>query len=272
MATETVQATRTDTAATHGATLVTGASSGIGYELAKLFAAGGDNLILVARREPELEELATELRDAHGVESTVIPMDLTSPGAVDDLVDRIGEAGLHVDTLVNNAGFGVYGEYHETDPTLERSMLDLNVVALTEMTKRVVPGMVERRSGRILNVASVAAVFPSPGAAVYAATKAYVLSYSVALAEELRPYGITVTALCPGVTETEFLDHGGVDQSGITSHAMASAEEVARVGYEAVAAGKGVAIPKTTNRLMWHMTRLLSRSRTAKLSKDYWEG
>lgn len=272
MATEAVTETRTDTETTRGATLVTGASSGIGYELAKLFAAGGDDLILVARREAEMESLAAEVGDVYGVESTVVPMDLTAPTAVDDLVEQVTEAGLHVDTLVNNAGFGVYGLYHETDAEPERSMLDLNVVALTELTKRVVPGMVERRSGRVLNVASVAAVYPSPGAAVYAATKSYVLSYSVALAEELRPYGITVTALCPGVTETEFFDHGGVDESGITSHEMASAADVARTGYEALTAGEAVAVPGTTNRLMWHLTRLLPRPRTAKMADDYWKG
>jgi hypothetical protein len=132
--------------------------------------------------------------------------------------------------------------------------------------------MVDRGRGRILNVASIAAVYPSPGAAVYAATKAYVLSYSVALAAELRPYGITVTALCPGVTETEFFDHGGVGDSGITAHGMATAEEVARVGVEALASGASVVVPKTTNKLMWHLTRVLPRSRVAKLAADYWDG
>jgi hypothetical protein len=272
MATEAVTEAGTDIQTTRAATLVTGASSGIGRELARLFAAGGDDLILVARREAEMESLAAEVGDVYGVESTVVPMDLTTPTAVDDILDRVGEAGLHVDTLVNNAGFGVYGAYHETDAGTERSILDLNVVALTELTKRVVPGMVDRRSGRILNVASIAAVYPSPGAAVYAATKSYVLSYSVALAEELRPYGITVTALCPGVTDTEFFDHGSVDQSGITSHKLASAADVARTGYEALAAGEAVVVPGTTNRLLWHLTRLLPRPRVAKMAADYWEG
>jgi hypothetical protein len=272
MSADTTAATRTDEQTTRGATLVTGASSGIGYELAKQFAAGGDDLVLVARREERLEALANDLRGTHGVDATVVPMDLTGATAVDDLLARVDGAGIHVDTLVNNAGFSVYGFYGETDAETERSMLDLNVVALTELTKRVVPGMVERGAGRILNVSSTIAVYPSPGGAVYGATKAYVLSYSLALAEELRPHGVTVTALCPGVTDTEIFEHGGMDESGLISQPMATAEAVARAGYEALRAGDAIEVPTPRAKLLWHLTRLLPKSRTAKLSADFWEG
>lgn len=160
MSTASMSAAGTDAQTTHGTTLVTGASSGIGYELAKRFAAAGDDLVLVARRAEKLEALATDLRETHGVESMVVPMDLTGATAVDDLLASVGEAGMHVDTLVNNAEFGVYGFYGETDAEVERSMLDLNVGALTELTKRVVPGMIDRGTGRILNVSSISAVYP----------------------------------------------------------------------------------------------------------------
>jgi hypothetical protein len=270
MATEAATETGTDIETTHGATLVTGASSGIGYELARLFAAGGDDLILVARREAEMEALASELHEQFGVESTVFPLDLTSPTAVDDLVERVEAAGLHVDTLVNNAGFSVYGAYHETDRGTERSMLDLNVVALTELTKRVVPDMVDRGAGRILNVSSITAVYPSPGGAVYGATKAYVLSYSLALAEELRPHGITVTTLCPGVTDTEIFERGGLEHSGLPEKKLATAEEVARAGYEALLAGDAIEVPTLNTKFLWHLTRVLPRTRVTKLSGDYW--
>ena len=272
MSADTTATTRTDEQTTHGATLVTGASSGIGYELAKLFAADGDDLVLVARREERLEDLASDLRESHGTDATVVPMDLTGATAVDDLLASVDEAGLHVDTLVNNAGFSVYGFYGETDPGTERSMLDLNVVALTELTKRVVPGMVDRGAGRVLNVSSISAVYPSPGGAVYGATKAYVLSYSLALAEELRPHGITVTALCPSVTDTEIFEHGGMERSGLTSQSMATAEEVARAGHEALLAGDAIEVPTLRAKLLWHFTRLLPKSRATKLTADVWEG
>jgi hypothetical protein len=265
-------ASRQEGESTHGVTVVTGASSGIGYELARRFAADGDDLVLVARRESALADLAADLRSAHGVEATVVPLDLTAGGAVDDLLAAVADAGAHVDTLVNNAGVGVYGPYEATDAAAERTMLDLNVVALTELTKRVVPGMVDRGAGRILNVSSVAAVYPTPGAAVYAATKAYVLSYSVALAEELRPHGITVTALCPGVTDTEFLERGGVDDSGIGSRTAATPETVAAAGHEALLAGDAVAVPTLNTKLLWHASRLLPRTRAARAAADYWEG
>jgi hypothetical protein len=270
MSTESAAVRRTDDETTRGATLVTGASSGIGYELARLFAADGDDLVLVARRESRLEALAADLRAKYGVGATVVPLDLTGANAVDELIDAVDGAALHVDTLVNNAGFGVHGPYHETDAEVERSMLDLNVVALTELTKRVIPGMVERGSGRILNVASIAAVYPSPTGAVYAATKAYVLSYSVALAEELRPHGVTVTALCPGTTDTEWFDHGGVENSGLVSQKKATANSVARVGVDALTAGEAIAVPTTAGKALWHATRLLPRTRVAKIAADYW--
>lgn len=228
--------------------LVTGASSGIGRELARVHAARGGDCVLVARREAALEELATELQRDHGRASRVLAMDLTDPAAPDRLYGQLAAEGIEVEFLVNNAGFGGQGAFVERSAADDLAMVQLNVVALTALTKLFLPGMVERGHGRVLQVASTAGLVPGgPLQAVYYATKAYVVSLSRGLAGELAGGPVTVTALCPGVTETEFGKRSGMDGTDLFDDA-ASAREVAEAGYEAMLAGDricmaGVSLP-----------------------------
>ncbi|MDP6040403.1 MAG: SDR family oxidoreductase, partial [Candidatus Latescibacteria bacterium] len=189
--------------------LITGASSGIGLELARVFAADGIDVILSARSENKLNMLAKEVQDAHGVKAEVIVADLSVQGEAQKLYDQVKENGCEVDYLVNNAGFGVYGVFAETDWTAEANMLNVNIVALTHLTKLFLPDLIAKRKGRILNVASTASFQPGPMMSVYFASKAFVLSFSDAIANELRGTGVTVTALCPGATETGFKSTAG---------------------------------------------------------------
>jgi short-subunit dehydrogenase len=231
--------------------VVTGASSGIGMELSRLLAADGYDLFLVARSEEKLRALARELGHA-----TVIVADLTLPTAPRKVFDTAGP----VDVLINNAGYGLSGAFIETDLKKELEMIQVNIAALTHLTKLFVRPMVERRSGRILNVASTAAFQPGPLMAVYYATKAYVLSFSEAIAEELRGSGVTVTALCPGPTATGFADVAGVNASRLfkMTTPMSSAS-VAQFGYRAMLKGKRVAIPGLRNKLLAQSIRVSPR-------------
>ena len=184
--------------------LITGASSGFGVEFAKLFASDGFDLVLVARTEPPMQELAEQLRAAHAITATVIAKDLSTEGASDELVADLAARGFQVDALVNNAGFAQYGPFVDADPDTLHQMLAVNVVALTQLTRSLLPGMLERGWGRIVNLGSIGSFTAAPMTGAYAATKAYVLSLSLALTEELAGTGVTVTALCPGPTETGF--------------------------------------------------------------------
>ncbi|WP_456845859.1 SDR family NAD(P)-dependent oxidoreductase [Cellulomonas sp. P5_C6] len=193
----------------HGTTaLVTGASSGLGAEFAHQLAARGADLVLVARRADRLEDLATRIRAQHGAQVRVLPADLTAPGAAGKL--RAELDGVHVDTLVNNAGFGHFGDLADTDPTIGADMVQLNVAALVDLTREFLPDLLEGR-GALVNIASTAAYQPTPHLAVYGATKAFVLSFTEALSAELRPSGLRVLALSPGATRTEFFDVAGRD-------------------------------------------------------------
>ena len=182
-----------------GVTLITGASAGLGEEFARQLSARGQRLVLVARRKDRLEALAKELGNARAV-----ALDLGKPDSTEQLMADLAKAGEHVGTLINNAGFGLIGRFAKRDPERLREMIDLNVRTLTDLCRAVVPGMIERGHGAILNVASTAAFQAGPGMAVYFATKAYVLSLSEALHEELKPHGVKVSCLCPGPTKTEF--------------------------------------------------------------------
>ncbi|MDX1660234.1 MAG: SDR family oxidoreductase [Gemmatimonadota bacterium] len=230
--------------------LVTGASSGIGREIARIAAERGHDLVLVARGEDALAALAGELSHEHGAESTVLPFDLSLREGPSMLVETVDDRDLAVDVLVNAAGFGLYGEFLETDLDVERGMIDLNVGAVTELAKAYARRMAERGSGRILNVASTAAFQPGPRMAVYYATKAYVLSFSVALAVELEQTGVTVTCLAPGPTETGFQHTAGAEGSRVFADATTmDAVTVARKGWEAMAAGRTVYVPGAWNRI-----------------------
>ncbi len=217
--------------------LITGASGGIGRELAKIHAATGGDLILVARRGDELEKLKHELESAHGVQVVCIPADLTEFGSVDHVYEKCREAVSTIDILINNAGFGGHGKFHERDWDRESSMIRLNVMALSELTHLIVPSMIKAGHGKILNVGSTAGFLPGPLQAVYYATKAYVNSFSQALAEELEETGVTVTVLCPGPVDTGFSDQA--DLEGVQAFkSAADPQTVARIGYRGMQQGK----------------------------------
>jgi uncharacterized protein len=240
--------------------LVTGASSGIGAELARAFARAGSSLVLAARSVDRLEALAAELRQPPGVPVHVLAADLGVADGPRRLVERLGEAGLAVDVLVNNAGYAGYGAFTETDWAEEAGMLQLNVVSLTELAKRLLPGMVASKRGGILNVASTAAFEPGPLMAVYYATKAYVLSLSEALSEELRGTGVSVTALCPGPTASGFQARAAMEASKLVKgKRLMDAASVAQAGYEGFRRGAAVVIPGLQNRLLVQSVRFTPR-------------
>lgn len=233
--------------------LVTGASSGIGAEIAKALAARGQHLTLAARRADRLEALATELRDRWSVDVAVAPADLNDPQARLDLVDSVKARGRRISILVNNAGFSTVGRVAGTDRERELAMVRTNVEALTDLTTLVLPSMVEAGSGAVLNVASTAGFQPIPGQAGYGATKAYVLSYTEALAGELHGTGVTATVLCPGPVETEFADAAGFEEGDAETMGKifwVDASDVAEQAVAAMASGKRRIIPGRANRAM----------------------
>ncbi len=249
------------------AALITGTSAGIGRELATVFAEHGFDLVVVARRRHELEALAASLKAGHGVEVTVIALDLTTPGAPQTLFETVQRQGIEVDVLVNNAGINFHGDFKDISLENHLSLIQLNIGALTALTHLYLRPMVERGYGRILNVASTSAFQPFPNLAVYAASKAYVLSLSEALSVELRGTGVTVTALCPGFTETTML-HTASATTGrlapVPSFVVGDAAQVARDGYQACIQGEVVQVSGRLNQLatfwMQHQPRWLGRT------------
>lgn len=230
--------------------LVTGASGGIGEELARLFAADGHSLVLVARSRDKLERLAGKLQDKHHVAARVLASDLARAESPREIFAELEGAGVSIDALVNNAGFGSYGLFAETDLKQELEMLQVNVVALTHLTKLFLPAMLARRRGYVMNVASTAAFQPGPLMAVYYASKAYVLSLSEALSNECEGTGVRVSALCPGPTETGFVAAAGMGDSKLFDRAVMDARTVAVAGYRGLLAGKPVVIPGLRNSLL----------------------
>lgn len=241
--------------------LITGASAGLGVEFARQLSKRGYRLVLAARRKDRLEALTAELGNARAV-----AIDLGADGAAEKLVAEVASAGETIDVLVNNAGFGLHGRFDKADATRLRQMIDLNCGTLTDLCRAVIPGMIERRQGRILNVASTAAFQPGPGMAVYFATKAFVLSLSEALHEELKRFGISVTALCPGPTKTEFGDVAGFKTKESLQRFFMEAEPVVREGLDALERNKAVEITGTLNAIGAFSTRLAPRSLVRKIA------
>jgi len=240
--------------------LITGASSGIGRELARKFAADGSRLILVARRRPELEQLADELRRIHATESHVIPCDLADPESPQSLFDAVGERGLQVDILVNNAGFGQHGPFADISIERQLAMIRVNVSALVHLTHLFLRPMQARNKGAILNVGSTASFQPGPNCAVYYATKAFVLSFSEAISRELRGSGVRVTCLCPGPTRTGFGDDSGMHDTPVFRLNAMSVETVAAAAHRGLRRGKRLVMPGLLNNLLAASVRFTPRA------------
>jgi short-subunit dehydrogenase len=247
--------------------LVTGASSGIGLELAKVFAENGSNLVLTARREERLNEVAEQLRSQHNVEVQVLPADLSDPASPSAILDGVNRRGLTIDVVVNNAGFGLNGPFHLLPIQRQMDVVQVNLVALTHLARLFLPGMVERGRGGILNVASTAAFQPGPNMAVYFATKAYVLSLTEALAEELRGTGVTASCLAPGPTATEFESQAKMEGVLLFKLGSMTASNVAKAGYRGFRRGKVIVVPRITNRLATFAVRFAPRSLVRKVAK-----
>ena len=241
--------------------LVTGASAGLGVEFARQLSKRGHRLVLAARRKERLEELAKELGKARA-----IAIDLSKKDSAAKLLSDLEANGETVDLLVNNAGFGLIGRFAELDAKRERQMIDLNVGTLTDLCRAVAPQMIARKSGGILNVASTAAFQPGPKMAVYFATKAFVLSLTEALHEELKPHGVKVSCLCPGPTRTEFGDVAGFGGNGMFDRVAMEAPDVVKAGLDGLARNKAVVVPGLVNKLTANSGRFAPRSIVRKIA------
>jgi short-subunit dehydrogenase len=230
--------------------LITGASGGIGYEIAQLFARDGINLVLAARRKELLESIKVELEQKYGINVDCIDIDLSIPGKSAELHDRCRSGNIQIDYLVNNAGYGDYKKVAQADPDIYENMLNLNIIALTDLTTRFARQMTGQGYGKILNVGSLAAFQPTPYMAAYGASKSYVMHFTEALHAELKGTGVTATVLNPGVTKTGFGDRSGMNGSAVAQGGQLNAAKVARAGYAGMFAGKLNVVPGLMNRLM----------------------
>jgi short-subunit dehydrogenase len=252
--------------------LITGGSTGIGLDLAREFAAHGHDLVIVARNADRLDQAAGAIEGKYGVKVTAIPSDLSVDDASQRLYDAVLSEGIQIDYLVNNAGFGLAGEFADTDIDRELDMIQLNVSAVVHMTKLFMQPMIRRKKGRIMNLASIAGFQPGPLMSIYYATKAFVLSFSEAVAEELRNTGVTMTALCPGPTESEFAEIAGTASTRLfTQMGVKGSAEVARFGYKAMMSGERVAIPGVRNKLMIQVERAAPRTLVTKIVRKIQE-
>jgi len=247
--------------------LITGASAGLGTELARLFAADGSNLVLVARRLDRLDDLARDLQKRCGIGVRTVSRDLSRPGAAEDLFAALERDRVRVDILVNNAGFGAHGPFIELPVDRQMQMIQLNVAALTHLTRLFLPGMLERGKGGILNVASTAAFQAGPGMSVYYASKAYVLHFTEGLAEELRETAVKVSCLAPGPTATEFAAEADLQRSRLFSFGVMDAATVARAGHRGFRQGRLIVVPGFKNRLLAFSVRFAPRSFARSVTK-----
>jgi short-subunit dehydrogenase len=244
-----------------GYVLITGASTGIGYEMAKVFARKSYNLVLIARSEERLIKMADEFSAAYGIHTVVIVKDLALMNSAAEVFQEIQKLNLKVEILINNAGFGNIGFFHETAFQRELEMIQLNITTLTQLTKLFAQTMVQNKHGKILNVASTGSYQPGPLFAVYYATKAYVLSFSEAIANELKPFGVSVSILCPGATKSEFAKNAGK----VTAKSAMEARSVAEIAYRGLMKKKTVIIPGIYNKIFIFATRILPRNISANL-------
>jgi len=248
--------------------LITGASSGIGLELAKVHASKGDDLVLVARNKTKLDELKSELESKYKITVYTIGKDLSSAIAAKEVYDETTKQKIEIDYLINNAGFGDFGMFVESDWTKELKMINLNITTLTQFTKLYSKEMVSRKSGKIMNVASTAAFQSGPMMAVYFATKAYVLSFSEAINNELSDKGVTVTTLCPGATESGFQEAAEMEESALVKgKKLPTSKEVAAYGYKSMMSGKTIAIHGLMNWIMANAVRFTPRALVVKITR-----
>lgn len=250
-----------------GYALITGASSGIGYELAKLFAKDKHNIILIARREDRLKQLSRDLENDYKIKTLVIPKDLSQSQSAQEIYDILKQDDITIEYLINNAGFIVYGRFSDTNWSDDHKMIQLHMVTLTHLTKLFLPDMLIRKNGKILNIGSTGSFVPGPLNAVYCATKNYILSLSEAIAEELNGTGVTVTALCPGGTKTEFAEKANIKNSSVYFFEVMEANRVARIGYKALMKGKRMVIPGKLNKIQIFLIRFTPRILVSKLVK-----
>ncbi|AUT02639.1 short-chain dehydrogenase [Nostoc sp. CENA543] len=252
--------------------LITGAANGIGYELAYIFAQNNYNLVLVDIMPQQLADVTEKIRHQFDIWVKPIVKDLSIKTAPEDIFSELQHESIQIDVLVNNAGFGIHGLFSETNLNTELEMLQVNLVTLTHLTKLFLKDMIRKGDGKILNLASAAAFQPGPLMAVYFATKAYILSFSQALASELENTGVTVTALCPGPTESAFHKRTGLAGARqIESNNMMDAETVAKIGYRALMKGKTVSIPGLKNKMLAEMVRFIPRNLVTKIVKNMQE-
>jgi short-subunit dehydrogenase len=242
-----------------GYALITGASSGIGYEFAKLFARDGKNIVVVARSQDKLEELKREIENKFGTSVKVLVKDLSNPISPQEIYSELEKDNFNVDVLINNAGFSVYGVFSETELQKELEMIQVNIASLVHLTKLFLSKMLERKSGKILNVASTGGFIPAPFHAVYCASKGFVIDFSEALANELQGTGVSVTCLCPGATKTLFWDRGNYGNARAAKMKMHDAAVPAEAGYTALGKGKVLAIPGLQYKLLPYLCRILPR-------------
>lgn len=249
--------------------LISGASNGIGLELAKIHASKGGDLVLVARNKSKLDELKKELESQYEIKVYTIGKDLSAPNAAQEVFDETSKQNIQIEYLINNAGFGDFGMFVETDWNKELQMINLNITTLTQFTKLYLQDMVKRGSGKIMNVASTAAFQSGPTMAVYYATKAYVLSFSEAIDNEVSNKGVSVTTLCPGATESGFQAAAAMEESALVKgKKLPTAKEVAEYGYASMMKGKTVAIHGLMNYIMANSVRFLPRAMVVKITRQ----
>ena len=247
--------------------LITGASSGLGMELAKLFAADGSDLVLVARRKDRLIELADELKAEHDIEVHVLPKDLSKKPAPKEIFSHLKKENIQIDVVVNNAGFGNKGHIADLDTDLQLDMIQVNLVALTHLTRLFIPGIIERGHGGILNVGSLAGFQPGPNLAVYFATKAYVLSFTEALAEEISNPNIKISCLAPGPVKTEFGEKSDLEDSLLFKVSLMEIAPVVKAGYEGFRRGQTIIIPGIKQQIVPFLNRFTPRLLVRKIAK-----